>query len=187
MFRERWIKLKDNAEGIIALDEKIEAVKQWVEWVELKEDPSAYGNESNDNDDNLDDEPFAQLLPHGTTSVDDRLKLAAKTSEIYLEDDSALKLPSKFALNDTLLDKSMLQPNGTKKSVFSNKSSTQWTNDEKMTLANVMLESTKGNVEYLAQLNTIANLATLLALSAMLKTSPQDAWPRRAVRAPRDH
>ena len=59
-------------------------------------------------DDSLDDEPFAQLLPHGTTSVDDRLKPATKTSEIYLEDDSALKLPSKFALNDTSLDKSML-------------------------------------------------------------------------------
>ena len=95
---------------MIALDKKIEAVKQWVDWVEVKEDPSAYGNESDDDDDSLDNERFPQLLPHGTTSVEDRLKLAAKTSEIYMENDSVCNLPSKFALNDTLLDKSMLQP-----------------------------------------------------------------------------
>ena len=166
LFKETWIELEDNAEEMIALDEKIEAVKQWVDWVELKEDPSAYGNESDDDDDSLDNERFPQLLPHGTTSVEDRSKPAAKTSEIDMEDDSVCNLPSKFPLNNTLLDKSMLQPNGTTKSVISNKSSTQWTDNEKITLADVILKSAEGNAAYLAQLHTITNLTTLLALPA---------------------
>ena len=111
--------------------------------MELKEDPSAYGNESVGDDDSLDNECFPQLLSHGTTSVEDRLKPAAKTSEIYSEDDSVCNLPGKFALNDTLLDKSMLQPDGATKSVISNKSSTQWTDNKKITLADVILKSTR--------------------------------------------
>ena len=153
MYKETYIEIEEDAGKLNELEEQIEAVKQWVDWVELKEDPSVYADapeseEGGNDDDSSDDKrPFTQtkVIGTGTSCVQpgtksfDVSKQAAFADEPTRDPSSKLNMPSS--------EQQSIEP--------------QFTDEEKISLADVMIKAAQGNEEYMRKLRGIASAATL--------------------------